>query len=295
MTPAQLLQRLDGGPLWMDGAMGSELIARGLAVGRAPEFWLFEHPERVAQVHAAYWRAGADIVQTNTFGGTPVRLEQCGLGGRCDEVNRTAARIARDAVSDGVLVAGNVGPTGLFLPPKGTADPEDFGPQFAAQAHALAAGGVDLLSIETMYDSREALAAVRAAAETGLAVMASMMFDQTDDGFATFAGDRPQAALQALVDAGATVVGFNCALQAGPMLGLLAQVRAAVTAPILCQPNGGLPRQTPEGFVYDAQPQVFARQAARLFGGGASVVGGCCGIGPDCIAAAQAGRTGPGS
>ena len=288
MTPDQLLQRLQQRPLLLDGGMGSLLIAAGLDAGRAPEWWLFEHPDRIVDAHRQYVEAGADVIHTVTFGGTGPKLDAVGLGGRCVDVAGVAVELARTAAGDDVLVAGDIGPTGKFFPPMGVASDEELRTAFDEQARALADTGADLLSIETMYDLREARLAVAAAAATGLPVLASMTFEVRPRGHFTIMGDRLVPSLQSLVESGAHVVGFNCSAVSDQMLPMVVEAIAGVAAPIEAQPNAGNPRATPDGVVYDADPDAFVGDLMAMVEAGARVVGGCCGSGPTFIARARA-------
>lgn len=277
MKPSELLQRIQGRPLLLDGGLGTMLISMGLAPGQGPEAWNLEFPERVREVHRRYASAGSDVVHANTFGANPIKLAASGLEGRCRELNAIAVDLARSA-SQSVLVAGDIGPTGRFLPPMGDADEGALEEAFRSQAVALAEAGVDLLSIETMYDLREAIAAVRAAAATGLAVLCSMTFDLKKRGIFTIMGDRPGPSLAALRDAGATVVGFNCTVTSDTMVAMVDKLSADLQGlPLVMQPNAGQPRTTTEGIVYDALPDLFASDIATMVRAGVRVVGGCCG------------------
>ncbi len=288
MTPDQLLERLQQRPLLLDGGMGSLLIDAGLDAGRAPEWWLFEHPDRIADAHRAYVDAGADVIHSVTFGGTEPKLAAVGLGGRCADVSRAAVELARDAAAGDCLVAGDIGPTGKFFPPMGVATEDELRSAFEAQAGALADAGADLLSIETMYDLREARLAVGAAAATGLPVLASMTFEVRPRGHFTIMGDRLVPTLQALADAGAHVVGFNCSVVSEQMVPMVAEAVAGLDVPVQAQPNAGDPRATTEGVVYDADPDAFVRDLTAMVDAGALVVGGCCGTDPSFIARARA-------
>ncbi|MCU0691729.1 MAG: homocysteine S-methyltransferase family protein [Polyangiaceae bacterium] len=278
MTPAELNARLQAGPLLLDGGLGSLFIEMGLEPGQAPEGWLISRPERIAAAHARYVQAGSHVIHTVTFGATPPKLAASGLAGRCDELNRLAVRLAREAAGTQVLVAGDVGPTGRFLAPTGDASEDELQEAFAEQCAALACAGADLLSIETMYDLREALAAVRAATATGLGVVCSMTFDIKRRGVFTFMGDSLVPSLQALRDAGAIVVGCNCTVTSGAMADMLLRARQALPDVWLAaQPNAGQPVTTPAGVCYEADPEVFARDLMQMVRAGVRVVGGCCG------------------
>ncbi len=274
--------------LLLDGGMGSLLIAQGLEHGEAAERWNLEHPERVEAAHRAYVEAGSDIIHTNTFGGSPVKLAASGLAGRCREINTAAVDLARRAAGRDALVAGDVGPTGVFLPPVGDASEELYRQSFSVQTAALAAAGVDLIAIETMYDLREAVAAAEAALATGLPVFATMTFEAKRRGAFTMMGDRLAPSLRALAATGVDAVGLNCSVDSAAMLAMVRQAAAAVDCPLVAQPNAGQPRATADGVTYDADPEAFARDLAAKVDAGARMVGGCCGTDPDFIRAARA-------
>ncbi len=223
---ALLAERASGQPLLLDGGMGSALIAQGLVLGRPPELWNVEHPDRVGSVHAGYLAAGSDVVQTNTFGGNPLVLGSHGLADRTEELNQAGVDVARRAAdaatkTDGVprIVSGNIGPSAMLLPPVGKADPDALTDAFARQAAALASAGADMLSIETMTDLREALCALAGARHaTSLPVTVCLTFDRKKRGFFTLMGDRLADAAKRLADAGATAVGANCSVGSGLLL-----------------------------------------------------------------------------
>jgi len=295
MDPAALLARLSRGVLVLDGGLGSLLIDMGLEAGRAPEWWNLEHPQRVSSVHRSYVQAGSQLIHANSFGGSAPKLRSVGLEGRVVEVNLAAARLARAAAGEGVLVAGDLGPTGRMFPPMGDATEAELEHTFAEQAAALCDGGADLLSIETMYDLREARAAVRGALRTGLAVIASMTFERKKRGVFTIVGDRLVGALQALQAEGAQAVGFNCSVTSDEMVGFVREASGEVDAPLVAQANAGQPRATPEGVLYDADPRRFAADVAEMVRAGARLVGGCCGTDPGFIRAMSEALGGTGS
>jgi len=288
MNPAELGALVEKRALLLDGGMGSLLIAAGLEPGRDPVWWNLEHPERVEAAHRGYVEAGSDIVHTNTFGANSVKLRSAGLGGRCREVNTRAVEIARRASGGMALVAGDIGPSGLTLPPVGGASVDELHDAFVEQTEALAEAGADLLSIETMFDLREALAALAAARASGLAVLASLTFESRKRGFFTIMGDALVPSLAALADAGAAAVGCNCSVASPVMRAMVEEACASVRAPVVAQPNAGQPRVTAQGVVYDASVEEFARDAAAMVAAGARLVGGCCGTDPSFIRAARA-------
>ena len=292
MTPQAFRDLVARRVVVLDGGLGSMLIAAGLEPGRAPDWWTLERPDAVATVHRGYVEAGSDVIHANTFGATPAKLAAAGLGGRCREVNAAAVVLARSACGPGTLVAGDIGPTGLLLPPVGAATVAELRESFREQAAALAGAGVDLLSIETMFDLREALAALDAAKETGLPVMASMTFEARPRGYFTIMGNRLEVALAELEGAGADAVGCNCSVAPEAMVEMVRVARGVVEAPVVAQPNAGRPQADAGDVTYDASPESFARDAVAMAGAGARLVGGCCGTTPAFIRAARAALAG---
>jgi 5-methyltetrahydrofolate--homocysteine methyltransferase len=272
----------------LDGGFGSMLIAAGLEPGRAPDWWTLERPDVVAGVHRAYVESGSDVIHANTFGASPPKLAAAGLSGRCQEVNAAAVVLARSACAAATLVAGDVGPTGLLLPPIGSATVAELRAGFDEQVGALAAVGVDLISIETMFDLREALAALEAAKRAGLPAIVSLTFEARPRGFFTIMGNPLAGSLAELEAAGADAVGCNCSVAPETMIGMVSAARAAVRVPLAAQPNAGLPRATPDGVLYDASPESFAAAAVAMVRAGARLVGGCCGTTPEFIRRARA-------
>ena len=277
-----------GPPLLLDGGMGTMLMARGLPAGVAPELWNVERPDDVRAVHAAYVEAGADGVHTNTFGANPERLAKHGLADRLEELIVAGVRAAR--LSGATWVLGDVGPSGVYLPPVGTATPEAWREGFERQGRALVEAGVDALHIETMSDRREALAALEAltAVAPGVPVMVSLTYDRKKRGFFTAFGDSPGVAAAELLSAGAAAVGANCSLSSRDMGGLAEELLGAAEGPTLFQPNAGRPEATAEGVRYDQSPEEFAAEVASIASLGAAAVGGCCGTDPAFIRALRA-------
>ncbi|MFH1124134.1 MAG: homocysteine S-methyltransferase family protein [Pseudomonadota bacterium] len=278
MTHALLRMAQDRTVLF-DGAMGTMLMASGLSSGECPEVWNLEKPSLVMEIHRRYYEAGSDVVHTNTFGGNLIKLSDRGLSGQMEAINLEAARIAREACPQGKFVAGDLGPTGKLFKPLGTLDPHAVEEAYRMQAEALIKGGVDLISIETMFSLQEALAAVRAAkkAQGQILVVASMTYNKTKRGYFTMMGEGVKEAVSALVDAGADVVGANCTLGSRDMIDLTREIRAVTQKPILVQPNAGQP-VTREGItIYEQSPLEFARHGKEIKAAGADMIGGCCG------------------
>jgi len=268
-----------------DGGMGSLLMEAGLAAGACPELYNIDRPGVVEQICRDYCAAGAQLLQTNSFGASPAKLSGYGLADRCDELNRAAAGIARRAAGGDVLVVGSIGPTGKLLEPFGPLSPSEARAGFLRQARALAEGGVDLLCVETMTDLEEAKLAVAAACETGLEVVATMTFDATPDGPHTIMGNTAVHCATALVEAGASVVGTNCGTGPEAMIGFVDALRSAVDVPLLVQPNAGLPELRAGEVSYPESPGSMAGFVERLVDAGATIVGGCCGTTPRHIQA----------
>ncbi len=277
-----------GPPLLLDGAMGTQLMARGLVSGRPPEAWVLDRPELVARVHAAYVAAGSEALHTCSFGANRARLTLFGLDGRLERVNREAVRLAREAGAAYVL--GDIGPTGEGAPSRGEAQLERWRHIYAEQAAVLAEAGVDALHLETQYDLREArvaLDAVRRAAP-GLPVLLSGSFTRDGDGYRTFAGDSLADFLG--VPSQADALGANCTLSSGDMVELVrwALERASevvrVVQPNAGQPDAGQPDAGQAGAGrYPLSPEDFARDMVIIAGMGVRLLGGCCGTTPEHI------------
>lgn len=278
-----------------DGAIGTEIQRRGLEPGGCGECWNVDRPDAVRAIHQAYADAGAEALLTNTFGGTRIALARHGAGERAPELNRAAARLAREVAGSDRWVLGDIGPIGGFLEPLGEHEPEDVEAAFREQAEALLEGGADGLLIETMTALDELVLAIRAGRAAGAPfVIGSLAFDATKVGPRTMMGVSPEAAAAAL-DAGADALGANCgsSLDMAGYADIIARYRAAAPdAVLLCRPNAGTPRREGSAVVYDLGPEALAGDAHRLVDAGAGIVGGCCGTTPDHIAALKAALTG---
>ncbi len=263
----------------LDGAMGTAMMARGLTPGAPGECWNLERPDDVRAIQAAYAAAGSDVIQTNTFGANRFRLEYHGLTDRLEEINQAAARLAREAAGEERLVAGNLGPSGVFLPPVGDGDPLAMEEAFACQAGILAKAGVDFISIETMIDLAEARIALKGARRgaPGLLVSVCMVFEKKKRGFFSPMGNRPEDAARTLTDEGADLVGANCSMGSGEMREMTLEFIAGAGVPVIMKPNAGLPELEGNRTVYRQEPRDFAADVMAMVGDGARAVGGCCG------------------
>ncbi len=283
MGPDALRALLADGPLLADGGTGTSLLASGSAPSSCVEAWNEDDPDRVALLHRAFVDSGAELVITNTFGANRFRLAQHGLGDRVVAINEAGARLARS--SGARVVGGSMGPLGVRLAPYGRVRADDALAAYLEQASALAAGGVDLLVIETQTDLREmelALAAVRDAAPR-VAVLASATFTRDDR---TPLGSTPEEVAARLVELGADVIGVNCGEGPAQMLRLIRViVPVAGDVPVSGRPNAGGPARVGGRFVYPATPRYVAEHAVAAVDEGTSIVGGCCGTGPAHTAA----------
>jgi len=280
----------DNRPVLSDGAIGTMLQAAGLMPGASPEVWNVDHPDRLRVIHTAYADAGAQLLTTNTFGGTRPRLGLHGLEDRVHELNEAGARIAREVADEnGVLALGSMGPTGDLMEPLGTMTHDEAVELFAEQAGALAAGGADILLAETFSDLAEVQAAVegcrKAAPQVPVAV--TMTFDLNGH---TMMGVSPSRALSELAALEVELIGGNCG--SGPdeieavMVTMTAERPAGVL--LLSQSNAGLPQLVGDEFRYGGTPEVMAAYAARMHELGVDAIGSCCGSTPAHTAAMRA-------
>jgi 5-methyltetrahydrofolate--homocysteine methyltransferase len=270
-----------------DGAWGTFLHAKGLKPGECPEEWNLSHRAEVLSIARSYADAGADCIETNSFGGSRFKLAHFGLDRKAPEINRAAAEISREAAGDDRIVLGSIGPTGLFLI-TGDVTEEDLEDAFREQAVALQKGGADAACIETMSAVDEALCAVRAVKDnTNLETICTFTFERTADGsYRTMAGVSPSAMAEALIAAGADVIGTNCGNGMAGMVDVVREIRSVdAWIPILVHANAGKPEVRDGRTVFPETPEDMARIAPELVKAGACVVGGCCGTTPAHIRA----------
>jgi 5-methyltetrahydrofolate--homocysteine methyltransferase len=291
MSAVSLLDELARRPLCCDGAMGTQLLARGITSGECGMLWNLNRSGDVGSVHLAYRNAGCDLITTNSFGGSRFALERHGLAHRVAELNRAAARVARAAVGENGWVLGDVGPFGDFLEPVGDVSADDLRAAFRDQIAALIDGGADAILVETMSDPAEAIVGVEAAqlCDAKIPVIVTYAFQKTAPcEFRTMMGTGVPEAVERAISAGAKIVGTNCGtgLSLDDYAELAKQLVAAADAtPVIVQPNGGSPRTEHGKTIYDAKPEQMAAVTRKFLDAGVRIVGGCCGTTPDHLAA----------
>jgi len=310
MTEVSLRERIKQGIFLLDGAMGTQLIARGVEAGRCNDYLNIDSPDTIFEIHRSYFQAGSDAVLTNTFGANKFALARHGFSDKVKEINTAAAKIARRAAGEQKYVLGDIGPSGGFLEPLGDLKPEELKDAFAEQAKALLAGGVDGFIIETETALDEITIVIEAVKSVcgELPVFASMAFDKVADGFRTMMGVDVESAVAKIISLRVDAVGFNC----GTLLldeyvelaekfisatKALEKTRAtsdedirlssveARRATIYAEPNAGKPQLVDGRAVYKVTPEDFATAIERIHSLGVNIIGGCCGTGPEHIGA----------
>lgn len=267
-----------------DGGMGSTLLSLGLPEGECPEGWNLSHPEVIRDIHRKYLEAGADVIETNTFGANRLRLASFGYENKVEEINTRAVEIAKKVCPEDKFVAGDIGPCGGFLKPVGKVSIEELEESFLEQAKALSQAGVDLFFIETMYDLREAISAIKAIKKVSdFPIFVSMTFDKKPRGYFTIMGNAISECASELKKAGADVIGANCTLGSEKMIGLIEELRKHTDLPIIAQPNAGKPEFIQNKLTYPKDPESFAEDMMKIIEAGANFVGGCCGTTPEFI------------
>ena len=278
-----IYEALEKGILISDGAMGTMLQGKGLTDGGAPELWNVENPTAIEEVLEEYAAAGANLITTNTFGGTRGRLQMHGLEDRLFELNKAGAEIARKVADrhSGCFVMGDVGPSGELMEPMGTMTVDEAKALFADQIKALVAGGVDAILIETMSDLQEVEAAVKAAKEVApnLPVIVTFSFDTN---MRTMMGVKPAVAVQTLAAQGVRIIGANCGRGVDEMRVIAKELTDARPEGIfiITQSNAGLPKLVGGDFIYDGTPEEMAKYALDMKAMGVNVIGSCCGSSP---------------
>jgi 5-methyltetrahydrofolate--homocysteine methyltransferase len=284
-----ILKKAEEEYLVLDGAMGTELIKRGISTDHLPEEWNAVSPDHVREVHLSYFEAGAQIVETNTFGGSAIKLGMKGKEQMMKELNALGAGLAIEArrlfeeqsPEAGIrFVAGSVGPLGRMLGMEITED--DAVRAFSSQGAVLAEHGIDLFMVETMMDLNEAMTALKALKkEAGLPVFVSLVFNRTKkDEYRTLFGNGVEESVKRLLDCGADAVGTNCGLIA-EYIGVAAEMRSCTDGPIVLYPNAGVPRIQDGETVFDVTPEEMIPFLDREIDAGATILGGCCGTTPE--------------
>lgn len=280
MEPFQELLSTDR-ILVFDGAMGTMLYAKGVYINRCYDELNLSSPDLVREIHTEYIRAGADIIETNTFGATAHKLQQYGLEASLHEINATAAKVAREAAGDRAYVAGAIGPLGLRIEPYGPTSFDEARDLFKAQATALLEGGVDLFCLETFSDVseiRQAIAAVRELCNLPIIAQMTIMTDGN-----TMFGTTPELFTERLDTWGADVIGLNCGVGPAIILSALEKMREVTKKKLSAQPNAGLPRDVQGRQFYMCSPEYMSKFAKRFIQSGAKLIGGCCGTTPSHI------------
>ena len=279
----KIIQEINKGKVLVsDGAWGTFLQQKGLKLGECPEEWNISRSEDVFDIASSYIEAGAHMIETNSFGGNYFKLKNYGLEGRVYGINRAAAEISRKAAGSDHFVLGSVGPTGKMLIMEEVTEGELYD-AFKEQSLALEAGGVDAIVIETMTDLDEARIAVKAAKEnTRCAVFCTMTFDKIIGGaYRTMMGISPTEMTQALVEAGADVIGANCGNGIADMIGIVKEIREVnARIPILIHANAGLPHYHDGDTTFPETPEDMASNVKKIAAAGANIIGGCCGTTP---------------
>lgn len=268
-----------------DGAWGTFLQKKGLLPGECPEQWNVTRSEDIFDIAKSYIDAGADMIETNSFGGNYFKLKGYGLENQVYELNKAAAAISRRAAGSDHFVLGSVGPTGKLLMMEEVTEAELY-EAFKAQSIALEAGGADAIVIETMTDLEEARIAVKAAKEnTACEVICTMTFDKILSGeYRTMMGISPAEMTETLVEAGATIIGANCGNGIADMIGIVKEIRQTnAQIPILIHANAGMPQYCDGETTFPESPADMASRVKEIVEAGANIIGGCCGTTPDHI------------
>lgn len=273
--------------LLCDGAWGTLLQQKGLQPGECPELWNLTRRDDVLDIARSYIEAGADIIETNSFGGSRIKLSQYGLDDKASLINETAATISREAAGPDRHVAGSIGPTGKILM-TGDITADELYEAFSEQATALEKGGADIIIIETMSDAEEAAIAVKAAKEnTHCTVIATMTFNPAPDGtYYTIMGVTPADMIRILREAGADIIGSNCGNGTEVLTGVARAIREADReVPLIIQPNAGVPQLIDGKTIFPESPEIMSSFVPELVSIGVNIIGGCCGTTPEHIKA----------
>ncbi len=286
-----LLEAIKQRPLLGDGAMGTQLMAAGLAQGQCGEQWNLTDPDKVLQIQKRYVESGADCIITNTFGGCRITLAGHNLGNRAPEINKAAVEIARKAIGDtGGFVIGDIGPFGGFMEPYGDVAEEDVRVAFNEQAKALVDAGADAVIVETQTSLEELAIGIEAARSAAApCVIGSMAYDVSPDGgsLRTMMGVDPESAAKFMAEKGVDIVALNCGsgMDMPNALKVVQAYRKVTDLPIMAQPNAGQPKLEGTTVVYDQTPQQMVAGVVPLLDAGVNIIGACCGSTPEHIRA----------
>ena len=283
-----LLTRLNRGEILVsDGAMGTMLMERGLNAGEPPEIFNLKGLDILFEIANLYFEAGANIIQTNTFGASPLKLSLYSLDNKTEEINMNAVYMVRKAIDNKAYISGSCGPSGRLLKPYGDTEEVELHKNFERQIASLINAEVDIICIETMTDIREAEIAVKVAKGifSSIPVIATMTFDPTPKGFYTVMGVSIEDAAKRLESVGADIVGSNCGNGIVNMIEIAREFKKHTNIPIIIQSNAGNPEIKEGKPVYPESPQFMAEKARELVKIGVSIIGGCCGTTPDHIRA----------
>jgi 5-methyltetrahydrofolate--homocysteine methyltransferase len=275
----------DKSVLLCDGAMGTMLMEKGLKPGECPEKINLDNVELLEEIADSYINAGADIIETNSFGGSSLKLAQYSLDSKMEEINKNAVKAVKKVANDKAIIAASCGPTGCMLQPYGDTDPEIVFNSFQKQIKVLIDSGADAILIETMTDLEEAVLAIKAAKSisSSIPVLCSMTFDDTGKGFFSIMGVSIQMAARRLEDSGADIIGSNCGNGIDNMIKIAAEFKKLSNLPIIVQSNAGLPIIENDKAVYPESPSYMAEQSIKLLQLGVNIIGGCCGTTPEHI------------
>ncbi len=283
-----ILERLKNGQILVaDGATGTMLMQRGLKPGEPPECFNLTHLDIVREIAQLYLQAGADLLQTNTFGASPLKLSSYSLEEKMEEINRNAVLAVREIARGRAYISASCGPCGRLLKPYGDIEPEDVYNSFRRQIEVLIGVGVDIICIETMIDLTEAQMAIKAAKALSptTPVIATMTFDPTPRGFYTVMGVSIAEAARGLEEAGVDIIGSNCGNGIENMIKIAKEFRKHSTLPLIIQSNAGIPEMHDQTLIYSETPEFMAEKAKELISTGVSIIGGCCGTTPEHIRA----------
>jgi 5-methyltetrahydrofolate--homocysteine methyltransferase len=275
----------NGKVLVSDGAWGTFLQRKGLLAGECPELWNISRPDDVFDIAKSYIDAGADMIETNSFGGNSFKLSQFGLSDRVVEINKAAAQISRQAAGNNKYVLGSIGPTGKIIM-TGDVTAEELYDSFKEQAMALEAGGADALIIETMSDLEEAMCAINACKEnTKCEIILTMTFEKSEEKvYHTMMGITPTQMIEELINSGVSIIGANCGNGIKDMVGIVEEIRKInKSIPVLIHANAGIPVYKDGNTLFPESPDQMAQSVRSLINSGANIIGGCCGTTPEHI------------